>query len=107
MIRKLNLGYLLDRYQDQEFTPEIMETLSGGERQRVALARAMVGCPSVYLLDEVTSALDQGNAEVVEQLLLNEAAMVIHICHKPNPVTAAQYDGVYEMAGGVLRSAAD
>ena len=107
VIRKLNLGYLLDRYQDQEFTPEIMETLSGGERQRVALARAMVGCPSVYLLDEVTSALDQGNAEVVEQLLLNEAAMVIHICHKPNPVTAAQYDGVYEMAGGVLRSAAD
>ncbi len=103
VIHKLNLGYLLERYQDREFTPEIMETLSGGERQRVALARAMVGRPSVYLLDEVTSALDQSNAETVEQLLLKETAMVIHVCHKPNPAIAAQYDGVYEMAGGELK----
>lgn len=102
IIKKLNLGYLLDRYQNQEITPEIMETLSGGERQRVVLARAMVGRPSVYLLDEVTSALDQGNAEIVERLLLNEEATVIHICHKPNPAAAAQYDGIYEMVGGVL-----
>ena len=102
VIKKLNLEYLLKRYHNQELTPEIMETLSGGERQRVALARAMVGRPSIYLLDEVTSALDQGNAELVEQLLLKEPAMVIHICHKPNSAMATRYDGMYELANGML-----
>lgn len=102
VIKKLNLEYLLNRYHNQELTPEIMETLSGGERQRVALARAMVGQPSIYLLDEVTSALDQSNAELVEQLLLDESAMVLHICHKPNPALLNQYDGIYELSNGVL-----
>ena len=102
MIRKLNLEYLLDRYHGQELTPERMETLSGGERQRVALARAMVGRLSVYLLDEVTSALDQANAELVERLLLEEPSMVLHICHKPNPALRDRYDGIYELSDGVL-----
>ena len=105
VIGKLNLGYLLERYRNQEITPEIVDTLSGGERQRVALARAMVGQPGVYLLDEVTSALDQDNAQVVEQLLLNEPAMVIHVCHKPNPALAGQYDGAYVLAQGRLSPA--
>lgn len=102
VIRKLNLEYLLDRYHGQELTQERMETLSGGERQRVALARAMVGRPSVYLLDEVTSALDQANAELVERLLLEEPSMVLHICHKPNPALRDRYDGIYELSDGVL-----
>lgn len=102
VIKKLNLEYLLNRYHNQELTPEIMETLSGGERQRIALARAMVGRPSVYLLDEVTSSLDQGNAELVEQSLLKESAMVLHICHKPNPALLPQYDRIYELSNGVL-----
>lgn len=102
VIKKLNLEYLLKRYHNQELTPEIMETLSGGERQRVALARAMVGRPSIYLLDEVTSALDQSNAELVERLLLNESAMVLHICHKPNPALRKRYDMIYELSDGVL-----
>lgn len=83
VIEKLHLAYLLDRCGGQELTPEVVEQLSGGERQRVALARAMVGKPAVYLLDEVTSALDQENSERVERLLLEEDAAVIHICHKP------------------------
>lgn len=62
----------------------------------------MVGQPSIYLLDEVTSALDQSNAELVEQLLLDESAMVLHICHKPNPALLNQYDGIYELSNGVL-----
>ena len=104
VIKKLNLEYLLERYHNQELTPEIMDSLSGGEQQRVALARAMVGRPSIYLLDEVTSALDQSNSAMIEQLLLNEQAMVLHVCHKPNPALIPQYDGIYELADGILCS---
>lgn len=102
IIEKLNLGYLISRYSGQEITPEIMEKLSGGERQRVGLARVMVGNPVVYLLDEVTSALDTVNSELVERLLLEEDALVIHVCHKPNRKLADRYDGSYRMEAGRL-----
>lgn len=104
VIENLNLGYLLRRHHNQELTPEIIQTLSGGERQRVALARAMVGHPSVYLLDEVTSALDQENAELVERLLLQQDAAVLHVCHKPTPALLDRYDAVFRMTDGKLVS---
>lgn len=103
VIEKLNLTYLLERCGGQELTPEVMEQLSGGERQRVALARAMVGKPAVYLLDEVTSALDQENSERVERLLLQEDAAVIHVCHKPNEALLPLYDSQFVLANGILR----
>jgi ABC-type sugar transport system ATPase subunit len=46
----LGLGKLLARYPRE---------VSGGQRQRVALGRAMVRTPTVYLLDEPLSNLDQ------------------------------------------------
>lgn len=103
IIRKLNLGYLLDRYHGQDLTPQVLEQLSGGERQRVALARAMAGRPAVYLLDEVTSALDQENARLVEDLMLQEGSMVVHICHKTSPEMAEKYDNRFVMENGVLK----
>lgn len=102
VIEKLHLGYLIERYGGLEITPEIMEQISGGERQRVALARAMVGQPEVYLLDEVTSALDAGNSEAIEEMLLHEDAMVIHICHKSNPRLLPLYHGKFAMSAGQL-----
>src|SRR5690606_14943090 len=48
--RMLGLEAMLERYPRE---------ISGGQRQRVALGRAMVRTPTVYLLDEPLSNLDQ------------------------------------------------
>lgn len=45
--------------------------MSGGERQRVAVARALLMEPVLILADEPTGSLDQKNAEVIGQLLLD------------------------------------
>jgi subfamily B ATP-binding cassette protein MsbA len=43
--------------------------LSGGQRQRLALARAMVRNPSVLILDEATSAIDNESEALIHRAL--------------------------------------
>jgi putative ABC transport system ATP-binding protein len=47
--------------------------LSQGEQQRVAVCRAMLNHPPLLLADEPTGNLDQGNKQMVVDLLLQQA----------------------------------
>ena len=67
------------------FEKRQVDTLSGGEGQRVALARALLANPSVLLLDEPFSSLDDDLSEKlateVRELLKNRGCPAVLVTH--------------------------
>lgn len=73
---KLNESYLNKKIID----------LSGGEKQRVAFVRNLIFEPDVLLLDEVTSALDDENKNIIQQFILDElkGKTILWVTHDSN-----------------------
>jgi ABC-type lipoprotein export system ATPase subunit len=64
-LERCRVGHLADRWP---------ESLSGGEAQRVGVASALASKPGVIVADEPTGELDRVNADVVYDLLAEQAA---------------------------------
>lgn len=78
--------------------------LSGGQRQRVGLARALYTRPSVLVLDEATSNLDQVTERRIVDTLrkLAEGVTLIFVTHRLESVRHC--DRVVYLEGGALRA---
>jgi len=76
LLGQFGLAHLADRYPDR---------LSGGEKQRVSLVRALANQPSVLLLDEPVSAVDEQTRDALCSQLKSFqkefGTTTIHVCH--------------------------
>ena len=74
--------------------------ISGGEKQRLALARGLLLGKTLYLLDEVTSALDAESKQAVFSVFADPALTVLSVAHDPDWLTLC--NKVYELDAGQL-----
>ncbi|MDU5504126.1 MAG: ABC transporter ATP-binding protein/permease [Anaerococcus vaginalis] len=67
--------------------------LSGGQRQRLAIARVLLKKPSVLILDESISNIDQESEKIILDVInkLKKYTTIILITHRLNTVTNADY----------------
>lgn len=77
VLEDVKLGYILPRFNGLDSTHDWASVLSLGEQQRLAFARLLLATPTLVLLDESTSALDEANeAHLYSQI---EAAGITYV----------------------------
>jgi ATP-binding cassette, subfamily B, bacterial PglK len=81
---------------------EIGSRLSGGQRQRIGIARALYHDPSILVLDEATSSLDEATESDVMSALgaLAKKKTILVVSHRLKSIRAC--DRVYELRAGRL-----
>jgi lipoprotein-releasing system ATP-binding protein len=93
---------LMERLQIAHRSEHRPSECSGGEQQRIAIARALINRPDLVLADEPTGNLDQANAAVVLDLLLDvraaEGLTMILVTH--DPMIAARCGRSVRLRGG-------
>jgi len=95
---------LMERLQIAHRSAHRPSECSGGEQQRIAIARALINSPDIVLADEPTGNLDQGNAALVLDLLLDvraaEGLTMILVTH--DPMIASRCGRSVRLRGGLM-----
>jgi len=76
--------------------------ISGGEKQRVALCRGLLQKKRIFLLDEVTSALDKESSRAVMKLLSQKQYTFLSVSHHDEWIAGC--DTVIELSNGEISS---
>ena len=96
---------MLERVGLLDYSDKYPHMLSGGEQQRVALARALAPKPSVMLMDEPFSGLDNrlrdGIRDETLSILKEEGTSVLLVTHEPEEAMRMA-DQIALMRGGKI-----
>jgi len=72
----------MDRFElDKSILHSDLSEISGGEKQRIAIIIALLLERKIFLLDEITSALDNESKQSVVDFFLDLDATVIAVSH--------------------------
>ncbi|CAF3031055.1 unnamed protein product [Rotaria sp. Silwood2] len=83
--------------------------LSGGQKQRIAIARALFHNPRILLLDEITSALDADNEQLIQESLSlirqeNPSQTVIFVAHRLSTIQSCDLICLFDSYGHLIES---
>lgn len=88
-----------------EYLDKPITELSGGQKQRIGLLRNLLFPPTVLLLDEVSTGLDEDTKaliwSVLEELHQNENNIILSVTHDHAEIEAAKQ--VYTFESGQMR----
>lgn len=108
--RRRKVLELLERVHLAQFADVYPHQLSGGEQQRVALLRALAPNPSIVLMDEPFSGLDNRLRDTVRDdtfdLLRSENATVLFVTHEPEEAMSVADRIALMRAGKIIQSGA-
>ncbi len=82
LFKTFDLGHLLQLY-GLDAVRNWDDVLSLGEQQRVAMVRLMLHKPSVAMLDECTSAVDEHQQNLFYKLLRDQGMCFVSVGHRP------------------------
>lgn len=87
----------------EEYSRRLIGKLSGGQQQRILLARSLVNAPSLLILDEPTSAVDEKNTEefyrLIRELNNQEKLTVLLVTHQKKWLKGLA-DDIWLLEGG-------
>lgn len=94
---------LWDRFPEEGLQTHLEEegrNISGGERQRLEIARCLVRNPSLVVLDEATSSLDDATEAAVLNNIKNRGCTMIILTHRLSAINFC--DKVYVLNEGMI-----
>lgn len=90
LINKIGVNSIIERFPDKLNTiaGKSGSNLSGGEKQIIWILRVLLHNPKIILMDEPTSAMDEGTRDILFNIMvqLMKEKTVITVSHDPNMI---------------------